>query len=137
MSAFLTNLIVKEVTDDDAHQDGRSTWQLLFDLIYQSDHLGGLVTVPAGFVTDFASVPRIPVAYLLAGGEANEAAVVHDYLYHSHTVPRADADAVFREAMGVTGQPWWRRQLMWAGVRLFGGRPYADDFADQSKGDSP
>lgn len=129
MSAFLSGLKVELATD--------STWRLTEPLIYQSDVLGKTITVPAGFVTDFASVPRLPVAYLLAGGEANEAAVIHDYLYHSHDVPRADADAVLEEAMGVTGQPWWRRKLMWAGVRVFGGTPYANDLADEPKGDSP
>lgn len=127
MSAFLTKLAVEEVID--------GSWRLTSPLLYASDHLQKTITVPAGFITDFASVPRLPVAYLLAGGEADEAAVVHDYLYHSHDVPRPDADAVFEEAMAISGQPWWRRKLMWAGVRLFGGTPYADDF--QPKGDSP
>lgn len=138
MSAFLTHLEVEEVKDDDPRQDGRSTWRLTDDLIYQSDLLGGLVTVPKGFVTDFASVPRLPVVWYLAGGTDQEAAVVHDFLYHSHTIARAQADAVLREASAVNGQPWWRRNLMWAGVRLFGGKPYADDLTDQQpKGDTP
>lgn len=113
------------------------TWRLTAALVYWSDLLKRLVIVPKGFVTDFASVPRLPVAYLLAGGEANEAAIVHDYLYHSHEVARDVADAVFEEAMAVTGQPWWRRKLMWAGVRLFGAAPYANDLEEQAKGESP
>ena len=137
MSAFLTQLEVEEVKDDDPAQDGRSTWRLTADLVYQSDLLGRLVTVPAGFVTDFASVPRLPVVWYLAGGTDQKAAVVHDFLYHSHDVSRAEADAVLREASAVNGQPWWRRNLMWAGVRLFGQKPFDDDFADhQPQGDS-
>lgn len=116
---------------------GDSSFCLTQPFVFYSAKFDRVITVPAGFITDFASVPRLPVAYLLAGGEADEAAVIHDYLYHSHDVPRPDADAIFDEAMGVTGQPWWRRKLMWAGVRLFGGGPYADDLADQPKGDSP
>lgn len=129
-SEFLTLLCTED--EDDAHA------KLTAPLIYASARLDRVITVPAGFETDFASVPRLPLVYLLAGNTARKSAVLHDYLYRHHEMcSRADADAVFDEAMGVTGQPWWRRKLMWAGVRLFGGTPYANDFADEPKGDSP
>lgn len=129
-SEFRTTLDTRVLTD--------SSFQLLSPLVYFSEHLDKVVTVPAGFVTDFASVPRLPVAYLLAGGAADQAAVVHDYLYHHHEIcSRGDADAVFDEAMGVTGQPWWRRKMMWAGVRLFGGSPYAQDVIDEQPKENP
>lgn len=115
MSAFLTELQVKPATGKD---DGQ--WQLLADLVYQSDVAEMTFTVPAGFITNFASVPRIPIVYELAGDTASDAATVHDYLYSTHVVPRSVADAVLREASGVTDVPDWRRQLMWAGVRAFG-----------------
>jgi hypothetical protein len=115
MSAFLTELQVKPATGKD---DGQ--WQLLADLVYQSDVAGMTFTVPAGFITNFASVPRIPIVYELAGDTASDAATVHDYLYSTHIVPRSVADAVLREASDVTAVPDWRRQLMWAGVRIFG-----------------
>lgn len=112
MAAFMTTLAV-EMLDD-------QTWKLAHPLVYQSD-IAGLITVPDGFVTDFASVPRIPIAYTLAGDTAHAAAVVHDYLYGNPSVKRRVADAVFKEAMAVSGVPWWRRQLMWSAVRVFGG----------------
>lgn len=124
-SAFLSKL----VTEDDSD----TRFVLTAPLLYFSERLGRVVTVPTGFVTDFASVPRLPLIYALAGGMGNEAAVVHDYLYVSHEVDRPTADAVFEEAMGVLGQPWWRRKLMWAGVRAFGGKPYAEDFGDSTR----
>jgi hypothetical protein len=68
--------------------------------------------------------------FLLAGDCAREAAVVHDYLYSTHQVDRATADAVLREASAVTGVPWWRRQLMWAGVRM-GGASHWDPQPEQ------
>lgn len=105
----------------DDQDDGQ--WILAAPLIYQSDIARQTITVPAGFRTDLASVPRVPVAFLLAGDCAREAAVVHDYLYSTHLVDRATADAVLREAAAVTGVPAWRRWLMWAGVRL-GGAPH-------------
>lgn len=115
MSAFLTELQVKPATGKD---DGQ--WELISDLVYQSDVAGMTFTIPAGFVTNFASVPRIPIVYELAGDTASNAATVHDYLYSTHIVPRSVADAVLREASDVTAVPDWRRQLMWAGVRVFG-----------------
>jgi hypothetical protein len=125
-SEFRTTLEVEQIPGN--------LWRLLAPFVYYSENLGREITVPAGFITDFASVPRLPVAYLLAGGEANEAAVIHDYLYKTHIVDRETSDAILDEAMAASGQPWWRRKLMWAGVRLFGGTPYADDLADNSKG---
>jgi hypothetical protein len=82
------------------------------------------IRVPMGFVTDFASVPRLPGAYLLFGGRANKSAVLHDFLY----VERRDrefADAVFLCAMK-NEEPAWRRFAMWLGVRLGGWVAYAN-----------
>jgi len=111
--AFLSTLQVAKLP-------GRQ-WRLLAPLRYQSAVLGTLIEVPTGFLTDLASVPRLPLAYLLAGDTAHEAAVVHDYLTQVHICTRAQADAVFYEAMAVTGEPRWRRVLMWSAVRVAGG----------------
>lgn len=95
-------------------------WELLAGLVYQSDVAARTFTAPAGFITKFASMPRIPIVYELAGDTASNAVTVHDYLYSTHIVPRSVADAVSREASDVTAVPDWRRQLMWAGVRVCG-----------------
>lgn len=123
MSHFITDLQVRKLGRD-ASTDQRGTWKLTQALVYSSDVLAGLVTVPAGFLTDFASVPRLPVAYLLTANCGHEAAVIHDWLYTTHEVPRAKADAVFEEALLAGGEPTWRAWLMWAGVRIGGSRPY-------------
>lgn len=109
MSRFHTDLLVK------IHRSDGQKRELLSPLIYHTDVLwdmpGGLITVPAGFRTDFASVPRAPLAWLAAGGCADYAAVVHDYLLEQG-YKRARADAVFLEAMEDTGVVGWRRTLM-------------------------
>jgi hypothetical protein len=115
MSRFLSKCVL-EVADD--QDDGK--WLLMADLQYESDVAERTITVPAGFQTDLASVPRLPFVYLLCGDCARQAAVVHDYLYTTHLVERAMADAVLREASAVTGVPWWRRTLMYWGVRIGG-----------------
>jgi len=96
-------------------------WVLTDGLRFRSGIAGHVVAVPKGFETDFASVPRLPLAHLLAGDTAHAAAVVHDYLYRNRIGTRAQADAVFYEAMIALDEPWWRRWLMWAAVRA-GGR---------------
>lgn len=116
ISAFQSPLIVQQISDSD--------WRLFKPFIYDSEHLDRSIIIPAGFVTDFASVPRIPVAYLLFGGTTTKPAVVHDFLYRSCSAPRADADAVFAEAARVAGAPAWRIYSMQAAVRMFGGSFY-------------
>lgn len=115
---FLTTLATRRASDGQA-----GAWQLTAPLIYVSDILLRPVVVPEGFRSDFASVPRVPVAYWLFGGAADEAAVVHDWLYTSNVtgVTREQADNVFAEASKVLGIAAWRRGPMWAAIRLFGG----------------
>lgn len=116
MAQFLTPLKAELLKET----EGRSIWRLTDPLVYESDLVPFRISVPAGFQTDFASVPRIPLAYLLAGDTAHQAAVVHDWLYFSNGVSRKLADDIFYEAMTVTEIPWWRRYLMWLAVRLSG-----------------
>ncbi|MEO6624458.1 MAG: DUF1353 domain-containing protein [Burkholderiaceae bacterium] len=107
---------------DDTSSDGRGTWQLMDWLEFETARMpSGRVCVPPGFVTDFASVPRVPVAFFLAGDCAHRAAVVHDWLYTlPHLCDRATADAIFLEACEACNVPPWRRWLMSAGVRVGG-----------------
>ena len=98
----------------------KPVWRLLRDLEYHSELLGETIVVPAGFDTDFASVPRLPLAWLLVGGKADEAAVVHDMLYSTQRYPRATADAVFQEAIQVLGYSGLTSTLMYTGVRAGG-----------------
>lgn len=80
--------------------------------------------MPHGFVSDLASVPRVPLVFWLFEGRAREPAVVHDWLYVSGLTSRADADAVFYEGARAVGVPWVVAWSMWLGVRLGGGGPY-------------
>lgn len=119
MSAFLTKLVIES---SEGLYDNK--WVIIEPLIYQSDLTNTTFTVPRGFPTDLASVPRLPVVYYLFGGIANEAAALHDFLYVSHLVSRTIADAVLKEACAAIGVSAWRRWLMWAGVRIAGGKYY-------------
>lgn len=119
MSAFLSPLRV-QLLEDTSH-DGRGTWQLTSDLVYQSDVAGQTFSIPAGFITDYASVPRVPIAYFLVGDTCHKAAVLHDWLYTVHITTKEIADAVLKEAAIASGVPEWRAELVWEGVAV-GGR---------------
>ena len=57
------------------------------------------VTVPEGFTTDLASVPRLFWSMLRPDGEYAYAAIIHDYLYWRQPGEREQADLIFWYAM--------------------------------------
>ncbi|PWG61755.1 DUF1353 domain-containing protein [Spiribacter halobius] len=81
--------------------------------------LGTRHVVPAGFVTDGASIPR--ALWPIVGhpmGRYWPAAVVHDHLVRQPATPRSEADAVFRVLLRRLGVAWWRRAVLYAGVQI-------------------
>lgn len=96
------------------------------------------ITIKKGFVTDFASVPRIPFAYLLFGGIGKWPAVGHDGLYSNsdlvevidvdtglpYDYDRAWADNFFLIALEERKIPAVKSMPMYLGVRLKGGKYY-------------
>ncbi|WNA16170.1 tail assembly chaperone [Xanthomonas phage XaC1] len=100
-------------------QDDGSTWKTLQDLVYE-DEMEGFIGVPEAYLTDFASVPRIPVVFDLVGDYGHAAATVHDYLYDHGKITRKEIDKVFHRALLDTGVGKFRSYIMYKGVRLFG-----------------
>jgi hypothetical protein len=85
----------------------------------------GLVMIPEGFVTDFASVPQFLWGIFPPWGKYSEAAVVHDFLYTGFfKCTRKQADQVFLQLMERMEVPLWKRQTMYAAVRMFGGKAF-------------
>lgn len=103
-------------------------WRLLEDFYVRIDSESGdapwEITIPAGFETDLASVPRLPGAYLLFGNKARRSAILHDHLYGDKW-PRESADLAFREAMKQEVGTF-TRYAMWLAVRVGGGAYYAE-----------
>ena len=91
-------------------------WVLLYPLVFRSVKFGRIFHAPMGFVTDFASVPRIPFVYELAGNRIFKAAVIHDKALED--MPRGDAALLFLEAMEAEGIPEYLRRGAYAAVRL-------------------
>ena len=120
MSRFTTTLKTE--------QTDRRTYTLLDDLVLADDD-ERVITVPAGFTTDFASIKVLHNAFLfvlfaLVSGYGNYAATVHDWLYEHGSLTRNEADAVLYRALRAEGVARWRAWLMWAGVRIGGAKQY-------------
>ena len=115
MSSFTSPLIVTPMPD------GRK-WKLVKPFSYHvgSKHSRHIISVPKGFVTDFASVPQFLWSWLPFWGKFGKAAVIHDFIYQTHCKTRREADDIFLEAMLVGGTKRWKAKLMYYGVRAFG-----------------
>lgn len=106
------------------------TWHRVvngFDAVVEEEGQETVVIhVPHGFVTNFASVPRLPFAYLLYGGKGNRAAVVHDYLYAQAERPRNWCDAVFHHGLMALAPEIKQNEAdaMYWGVRTAGEKYY-------------
>lgn len=112
--------------------DGHS-WRLVENFTWFEADLangeGAMIDVPAGFVTDFASIPRV-LWNVLPPSFYAKPAILHDFLYFygktgDVVVTRAQADKTFRDALRETGVGKTKRWLMWVGVRVGGGRAWA------------
>ena len=94
-------------------------WALVDPLVYQGAK--ERFVVPAGFNTDFASVPRVVTWLIPRWGAYTLAAILHDWLADegvlTGVVTARDADGIFRRVMRESGVPVLRRWMMWAGVR--------------------
>jgi hypothetical protein len=85
------------------------------------------VTVPQGFVTDFASIPREFYSFLRPDGDYAFAAVVHDFLYWDQTSSREAADDTLKAAMTDFDIPSLTKEVIYKAVRLGGGPAWRED----------
>ena len=110
------------------------------------DSKGRLWIVPAGFETDLASIPRIPVVWFLWGDRVHREGVLHDFAYRINSyyhvksafgawmpvdkqLTRKEADDLLFEAIKSEspchkGEPCWVSYPIWAGVRAGGWGAY-------------
>jgi len=102
---------------------GEGHYRLIEPLVYSMP--SGTITVPRGFATDLASMPRALRWLVSTSALWSNASVLHDYLYGVQRWDRPLADACFRKAMledpSVKG---WEAAVMYAGVRIGGWYPY-------------
>lgn len=129
MSRFTDALIVTPLSD------GKS-WIIVVDFGYDvgSEDSNDHINVDIGFVTDFASVPRVLWWALPKWGKYGNAAVVHDWLYWSQTRSRKESDSIMLEAMEVLGVSKLKRKSIYRAVRIFGNWAWVRNQWDRKAG---
>ena len=122
MSSFTEDLVVSPLPD------GRN-WKVVEEFYYYlDDEYGERITVPKGFITDFASIPPIFWSILPSIGKYTKASVIHDYLYQTREKSRKESDDIFYDGMLILGTKKWKAKIMHKSVRLFGWTIYYKPF---------
>jgi hypothetical protein len=115
VSQFTSPLIIELI--------GPNLWRTFYPFDY---HVGSypskeIIVVPTGFVTDFASIPRILWPVLSPVGEYGKAALLHDYCCAiQYKKDRKYCDDIFKEAMQVLRVHPLKIFILYWGVRMFG-----------------
>lgn len=94
------------------------------------------LTIPAGFVTDYASIPAIFRGIFERQGRYSRAALVHDYLYATGACSRKQSDNIFMIAMKESRVSKLTRGAIYGGVRV-GGNAAWDGNADDRRAERP
>lgn len=119
MSYFLDNLAAEQLS--------RWEWRLTRNLSL-ADPEHELITVPAGYQTNFASIRGLRIwlvlIYALLVGYGNASCAVHDWLYDQGRLSRRECDDVLYRALRAEGVARWRAWIFWIGVRIGGKSHY-------------
>lgn len=110
------------------------TWILKSAFQYEIGNTGVIITVPRGFVTDFASIPKLLWWWLSPHDYYSRAAVVHDYLYWAQQCTRLQADNLLLIAMKESDVSSDRQSLVYRGVRLGGESAWNANQRDRASG---
>lgn len=109
----LAKLLVKDLMN--------GKFELFSDYVYKTREY--TIKVPKGFVTDYASVPKLLRIIILPYGKHSGASVVHDWLYSSNCnldINREKADKIFLEVLKEEKVNFLLRTFMYLVVRKFG-----------------
>lgn len=126
MSRFTSTLDVRQLSTDP------EDWMLLGFLAYEAGRKGSgnWIVAPFGYRSNGVSMPRFFWWLASPSGRFFRAGIVHDLLYwlikigmpHVHAPTRAAADREFYLACRACGGGVVICWLLWAGVRIGGGR---------------
>jgi len=94
-----------------SEQNEKTLYLLLEDFTFNG------ITVPKGFVTDGATIPRIFWPILPPVDKYMPAAIVHDYMLTQTS--RREADTLFNDTLKLLRIKRYRRWLMYGAVRIF------------------
>ena len=110
-------------------------WMVGEPLQYRSDDGRYMIEVPAGFVTDLASIPKGLWWWQSPQERTAAPAIIHDYLYWEQSCEKDEADAMMylaMEKLQVKGIP-----LIYAGIRTpFAVASFAKNKEARAKGET-
>lgn len=93
------------------------------------------VHVPAGFVTDLTSIPRIFWSILPPAAAYAYAAIIHDYLYWFQPCERSQADDTLRAGMADLKVSRTKAFLIYKAVQYAGWLAWSENRAARDKGE--
>jgi len=111
------NIIVEFIPGE--HWFSRSRWKLVEEYVSNN----GEVTVPAGYITDGASIPMFARHWFSPTGRYFGAAIIHDFILsidNESSKVWNYANDQFDEEMRALHIPSWRRYIIMGAVRSFG-----------------
>ncbi|MCB1987299.1 MAG: DUF1353 domain-containing protein [Burkholderiaceae bacterium] len=110
-------------------------WILLEDVRYQIGATDDLIVVPAGFVTDYASIPSVLWSFGLSPhGLYSRAADIHDYLYWTQLCTREQADRLLVIAMKESDVGKFDEWAIYTGVDRGGKSSWSANAKERSAG---
>lgn len=114
---FTSDLVVKR------RVGSKHSYELSSPLVWQdSEHV---IMVPAGFVYDGASVPKVLSSLVPRfGGRYDRATALHDWCYTHGVMERAECDKLFYKAMRSDKVRWVQAKVLYWAVRIFGAKHY-------------
>ncbi len=104
---------------ENKYDASRRIWILNKDYTYNG------IKIPKGFATDLASVPTL-LWWYCSPSEIAEAAILHDYLYHTRMYSRKKCDQILYECVKKTTRKS-KAYMIYLAVRLGGGASYGKE----------
>ena len=110
-------------------------WITVEDMVYVIGSTNDRITVPRGFVTDFASIPKALWSLGLSPyGQYSRAAVIHDYLYWTQGCTRAQSDRLLVIAMKESSVSSFDELVVYEGVDKGGGAAWTANAMERAAG---
>lgn len=132
--AFPLPILVKNRADGSQYP-----FELIDDFIFNWEHKGLLkgyespiyrIKIPKGYLTDFASIPRVFQGIFDAVNDVAPASIAHDWCYSIELFERSICDRILYDGLRVNGVGLLRAKTIWSAVRMGGWTSWRHDPAE-------
>ena len=111
----------------DAYDEGFESWIIMKDAYFWSARFQALIHAPAGFITDFASIPRLARPLFTGHGKTRYPAIPHDVLYSykrtglCEDFSRKEMDLILKDFCVAKNMTNLATEAVYRAVRIGGG----------------